>query len=63
MDNQFHVWRACALKAASAAITRECLSVLRDKQVSAEDKLLALKAMLQEQSRLEFEYLKAMEKV
>lgn len=63
MSKEYNIWRACALKAASSAINKECLSLLRDKQVGAEDKLLALRAMLNEQNRVELEYLKAMEGV
>ena len=57
----YFVWRACALKAASGAIQKEILSVLRDKQMSADDKLVAIKAMLVEQGRIECDYRKAME--
>lgn len=63
MSNEYNIWRACALKAASNAINKECLSVLRDKQVGAEDKLLALRAMLNEQGRIELEYLKAAKEI
>ena len=64
MDNkEYYVWQACALKAASGAIQKEILSVLRDKQMSAEHKLVAVKAMLVEQGRIEVEYRKAMEQV
>ena len=57
----YFVWQACALKAASGAIQKEMLSVLRDKQMGAEDKLIAVKAMLVEQGRIEMDYHKAME--
>lgn len=57
----YYVWQACALKAASGAIQKEILSVLRIKQMSAEDKLIAVKAMLVEQGRIETDYHKAME--
>ena len=63
MSKEYNIWRGCALKAASSAINKECLSLLRDKQVGAEEKLLALRAMLNEQGRIELEYLKAMEGV
>ena len=58
----YFIWQACALKAASGAIQKEMLSVLRDKQMGAEDKLIAVKAMILEQSRIEMDYHKAMEK-
>lgn len=57
----YYVWQACALKAASGAIQKEILSVLRIRQMSAEDKLIAVKAMLVEQGRIETDYRKAME--
>lgn len=57
----YYVWQACALKAASSAIQKEILSVLRIRQMSAEDKLIAVKAMLVEQGRIETDYRKAME--
>lgn len=57
----YFVWQACALKVASGAIQKEMLSVLRDKQMGAEDKLIAIKAMLVEQVRIECDYRKAME--
>ena len=57
----YFIWQACALKAASGAIQKEMLSVLRDKQMGAEDKLIAVKAMLVEQGRIECDYRKAME--
>lgn len=63
MSKEYNIWRGCALKAASSAINKECLALLRDKQVGAEEKLLALRAMLNEQGRIELEYLKAMEGV
>ena len=63
MSKEYNIWRACALKAASNAVNKECLSLLRDKQIGAEEKLLALRAMLNEQGRIELEYLKAMEGV
>lgn len=59
-SNEYFVWQAAALKAASAAIQKEALSLLRDRQMSAEDKLVAVKAMLVEQGRIEGDYLKAM---
>lgn len=57
----YFIWQACALKAASGAIQKEMLSLLRDKQMGAEDKLVAIKAMLVEQGRIECDYRKAME--
>ena len=57
----YFIWQACALKAASGAIQKEMLSVLRDKQMGAEDKLIAVKAMILEQGRIEMDYHKAME--
>jgi len=63
MDKEFFIWQACALKAASDAINKECLSVLRDKQIKAEDKLIALRAMLQTQDRIEVSYLQTMKSV
>ena len=58
----YFIWQACALKAASGAIQKEMLSVLHDKQMGAEDKLIAVKAMILEQGRIEMDYHKAMEK-
>ena len=58
----YFIWQACALKAASGAIQKEMLSVLRDKQMGAEDKLIAVKAMILEQGRIEMDYHNAMEK-
>lgn len=63
MNNDYFVWSACAYKAASAAIHKECLSVLKDKQMGAEDKLLALRALLHVQGEAELNYAKAMERV
>ena len=63
MGKDYNIWRATALKAASAAIQKEMLDILRYKQMSAEDKLLAIKAMLVEQGRVEVDYQKAMERV
>lgn len=59
----YFIWQACAYKAASAAVNKECLSLLKDKQMGAEDKLIALRAMLQVQAEMELNYAKAMEKV
>jgi hypothetical protein len=59
----YFIWQACAYKAASAAVNKECLSLIKDKQMGAEDKLLALRAMLQTQAEMELNYAKAMEKV
>jgi hypothetical protein len=59
----YFIWQACAYKAASAAVNKECLSLLKDKQIGAEDKLIALRAMLQTQAEMELNYAKAMEKV
>jgi hypothetical protein len=59
----YFIWQACAYKAASAAVNKECLSLLKDKQMGAEDKLIALRAMLQTQAEMELNYAKAMEKV
>lgn len=59
----YFIWQACAYKAASAAVNKECLCLLKDKQMGAEDKLLALRAMLQTQAEMELNYAKAMEKV
>ena len=56
----YFIWQACALKAASGAIQKEMLTVLRDRQMGAEDKLVAIKAMILEQGRIEMDYQKAM---
>ena len=42
----YFIWQACALKAASGAIQKEMLTVLRDRRMGAEDKLVAIKAMI-----------------
>lgn len=63
MNNDYFVWLACAHKAASTAINKECLSVLKDKQMGAEDKLLAVRALLHAQNEAELNYAKAMERV
>jgi hypothetical protein len=62
MNNDYFVWSSCAYKAASAAVNKECLSILRDKQMGAEDKLLALRALLHVQAEMELNYTKAMER-
>ena len=56
----YFIWQACALKAASGAIQKEMLTVLRDRRMDAEDKLVAIKAMILEQGRIEMDYQKAM---
>ena len=56
----YFIWQACALKAASGAIQKEMLTVLRDRRIDAEDKLVAIKAMILEQGRIEMDYQKAM---
>ena len=56
----YFIWQACALKAASGAIQKEMLTVLRDRRMGAEDKLVAIKAMILEQGRIEMDYQKAM---
>jgi hypothetical protein len=63
MNNDYSVWQACAYKAASAAVNKECLSVIEDKTMSAEDKLLALRALLNVQGEMELNYAKAMKGV
>ena len=63
MNDDYFVWQACAYKAASAAVNKECLSVLKDKTMSAEDKLLALRALLNVQGEMELNYAKAMKGV
>lgn len=60
MTEDHFIWQACAYKAASAAINKECLSVMKDKTISAEDKLIALRALLQVQGEMELNYVKAM---
>lgn len=57
----YFIWKACALKIASGAIEKEMLSVLRDRQMGVDDKLIAIKAMLVEQGRIECDYQKAKE--
>jgi hypothetical protein len=63
MNNDYFAWQACAYKAASAAVNEECLSVIKDKTMSAEDKLLALRALLNVQGEMELNYAKAMKGV
>jgi hypothetical protein len=63
MTEDHFIWQACAYKAASAAIGKECLSVLKDKSMPADAKLTALRALLQVQGEMELNYAKAMKGV
>lgn len=63
MNDDYFVWQACAYKVASAAVNKECLSVLKDQTMSAEDTLLALRALLNVQGEMELNYAKAMKGV
>ena len=60
MNNEHFIWQACAYKAASAAINKECLSLIKDETMEAEYLLVALRALLQVQGEMELNYVKAM---
>lgn len=63
MNKDYFVWQACALKAASSAVHKECVSLIKERGISAEDKLIALRAMLGVQGRLEVDYHDSMRNV